>query len=65
MSEQKHSSVRSMTADEIVGAVAIIYTHGSLTEQEYTKWVHSLCEQYGFDEASLIKRVEERAKNPN
>jgi len=39
MSEPKVSSVHTMTADEIIGAVAIIYTHGSLTEQEYTTWV--------------------------
>lgn len=63
MAEQKNSSVHSMTAEEIVGAVAIIYTHGSLTKQEYTKWVSALCDQYGFDERSLIKRVEERVNN--
>ena len=63
MSEQKNSSVHSMTSEEIVGAVAIIYTHGSLTKQEYTKWVSALCDQYGFDERSLIKRVEERVNN--
>jgi hypothetical protein len=63
MSEQKNSSVYSMTDEEIVGAVAIIYTHGSLTKQEYTKWVSSLCDQYGFDERSLLKRVEEKANN--
>lgn len=63
MSEPKVSSVHTMTADEIVGAVAIIYTHGSLTEQEYTKWVSALCDQYGFDEASLVKRVKEKVNN--
>jgi hypothetical protein len=63
MSKQENSSVYSMTNEEIVGAVAIIYTHGNLTKQEYTKWVSSLCAQYGFDERSLLKRVEEKANN--
>jgi len=63
MSKQENSSVYSMTDEEIIGAVAIIYTHGSLTEQEYTTWVSRLCDQYGFDESSLLKKVKEKANN--